>query len=266
MLPPAGPVPDEEADRPHDPVDDHGHPDAEHAHAHIFSQDIAENDPEDPHGRHGNDHAHLRVPGRPESSRYGKGKRPDEHTAHRVEDHDIRSDGSRLVRQVVHLEDQRQRQHNDHVCHDHAAVGDEGQLLRVVVDLPVVPCPHAPGNDGRDRQGDGHARQHLEGCQGVGDRVGRDRVGAEGGHEAQHNDLAQLEHAVLKPVGDADAEDLADHPPVRPVFRRKADPDGPLPVRQQGHDEDRGGDPGDEGGDRHALRAPVEPVDQDGVA
>ena len=38
--------------------------------------------------------------------------------------------------------------------------------------------------------------------------VRRDGVGAEGGHQAEHNDFSQLEHAVFQAVGNADLENL----------------------------------------------------------
>ena len=62
-------VPDQEADRPEQPVDNHCNPDSEYAHTSIFSQDIAESDTEDPHGENGNIHACFCISACPEGAR-----------------------------------------------------------------------------------------------------------------------------------------------------------------------------------------------------
>lgn len=82
-------VADDEADGAEYPVDDHGYPHTEHAHAEIFSKDVAECDPEDPHGCDRDDHAGLGIAGSPECSWKCECERPYEDGADSVEMYDL---------------------------------------------------------------------------------------------------------------------------------------------------------------------------------
>lgn len=204
MFPFPAVIADDKAAAPEQPVDDHGHPHAKDAHSHIFPQDITENDPEDPHGHHGNDHTHPGVAGGPEGCRDGEGHRPEQDTAHRIENDDLLRSLRRDVRQVVSPQDHRKQRHDNGIGRHQADVGDDKKLLRIILHLLVITGAHAAGDHRGHCQGDGHARQHLEGSQHVGDCICRDGIGSKGGDQTENDDLTQLEHTVLQPVWHAD--------------------------------------------------------------
>lgn len=64
MFPFSTMISDKKTYRSYDPVDDHGDPYAEHAHAEYGTQQIAGQNPEDPHGSHADDHSIHDVAGR----------------------------------------------------------------------------------------------------------------------------------------------------------------------------------------------------------
>ena len=170
------------------------------------------------------------------------------------------------VRQMVCLENERKDEEDSTHRHYHADMGNPYELLIVIADLFIVACPYAACDDRGGRKRHRHAREYLEQRHGIGYRIGGDGIRAERRYEAQNEYLAELEHAVLKPVRDADAQYLFDEPPVGTVTQRLFYMQRPLLIHQQRHDEHRSHDTGHERRNRDAFRPPVEAVDQHGVS
>ena len=79
MFPFSTMISDKKTYRSYDPVDDHGDPYAEHAHAEYGTQQIAGQNPEDPHGCHRHVHGKRRVKAGPQGIRDGERQRPYHH-------------------------------------------------------------------------------------------------------------------------------------------------------------------------------------------
>ena len=84
-LPFLAPVAVYKADRAEGPVEDHGHPHADHAEAAQCGEQVTAAHAEDPHGENRDDHAVFYVVRRAQGVGQGEGQRPDDHAEHAVD-------------------------------------------------------------------------------------------------------------------------------------------------------------------------------------
>ena len=73
-------VPQDEDDDAHDPVDEHGHPDAQDAVTKGLCQKYAGGDAEEPHGGHSSPHDKGGVAGSFQGLRQGEGQGPEQYS------------------------------------------------------------------------------------------------------------------------------------------------------------------------------------------
>ena len=171
----------------------------------------------------------------------------------------------RLPGEAVQIQRQGQRGQHQAAADPVDKVSKLHHLFHIIIRLVVIPGPHAPADDGDHGKVHGLTRQHAHAVQVVGHRVSGDLGCAEGGDDADHQDSAQLEDAVLHASRDADVQDLCDH---LPVPGQKAFPhiDGQLPVMKADKQNDAGDHPGYEGRQGRTCHSPLHPEDEKGIA
>ena len=248
------------------PIRGHAVPDALQPQVQRAAQQVAEAHAEHPHGHDADDHGVLHVTGGPVHVGEHEGGGPQGGTDHRGKQQHPAGQGPGLFRQVVELEDQGNGQGEDQVDGDVAEECQAKQAQGVVAHLSFLPRAEAAGDDGHRRRADGSPGQDLENPDGVAHGVGCDGHRAEGGDQADHHDLSELEHGVFNAVGNADAQNTFHRSPFQPEAEGTREVEGVfLPPQKQQHHHG-GHDPGEEGGDGRTLDLPAQPVNQKGVA
>ena len=96
---------------------------------------------------------------------------------------------------------------------------------------------------------------------GITDGVGSDDAFAEEGHNARHQQLADLEHTVFQTVGDALTEDQADHGKVELGMGDALDVDGGMGVEHHPQHDDGSQNAGQKGSSGRAGNLHLEAVD-----
>ena len=115
LLPPPAPVPADEEDSAHKPVDGHSNPDTEDSHMEFDGQQIAETEPEHPHGDDGEHHGDLHIRRGAQRIRQREGQRPDRHNAGGMIQDNIVCVSGGLVGEIIDRQDKRQCQDHDEV-------------------------------------------------------------------------------------------------------------------------------------------------------
>ena len=87
--------------------------------------------------------------------------------------------------------------------------------MDVLLGLLIALRADALSDDGDKRKADGASGDDGEAGNRVAHGVGRDGGGAVGGDHALYDDFTQLEHAVFQAVGDADFQNVLNHPRVQ---------------------------------------------------
>ena len=170
----------------------------------------------------------------------------------------------RLTGQLIDAHQRPDKEQDESVQDAHDEVGPAQQLFCVVDCLLVVACADAPAYDRYHRKADGLARDAAHTVEVVGDGVGGDLDGAEGGDHADHDDAARLEQAVLKRRGHTDAEDAFCHAGVEADGLGHREGVALLVAAPQ--NERRRNDTGNDAGPCHAIDAHLEAEDADRIS
>ena len=169
-------------------------------------------------------------------------------------------------RERVERENALAEQQHEAGHHPSGEVGEQHQLLRVFLHAVVVLCADALADDGDHRHADSRAGDRLDRGEVSGDGIRRDGHRAEAGHDAGHEELADLENAVFEAVRHADLQNALDHRPVQLDLVQPVVADGAVRIAQQERNDYGARDAREERGGRRAGHAHIEHIDQKRVA
>ena len=254
------------ADGPEDPVHNHCRPYAEQSQVEHISEQIGRADPEHPHGKNGDDHRTYHVSCRAEGVGNGKGRHPEQNRHDIVEAHYLDCHLGSLRSQIIQLH---QNGHADKKDHGHQRGQRNGYFHHfsgIIPGLFDLPGADADGSHAHQSQVDGGTEQDIPVRQSVCGGICRDRGGSHGGNHAEHQDLAELEHAVLQAVGHRDIKNSLNQNRIEAETDLSAEID--VPGRIEHHHQNHNGAhvTGYGGGNCGPGHAPFQPVDADSIS
>lgn len=161
-LPLAAVPANQETDDAEHPVNLHGNPHADDAHAHRRREENAEADAKNRHREDRDRHRVLRVARRTERVRHREGHRPENHAARAVQRHNLPRKHRRFRREVERQGNNRVAEQHQDVQRAHAEVDNLHEFLGVEFRLIVGVRAAALPNDRNHRQPNGVSGQALE--------------------------------------------------------------------------------------------------------
>ena len=121
-------IADDEKNGTHCPVNGHGNPDTQNAHAHSDSNNIAEGNTEHPHGDNRQNHAELYITGGTQRVRQRERFGPDEHTADTMIPDNLFCKGHCVIGKVIQVHDAGQRHKR----------GDAETIIRICTSFRIL--------------------------------------------------------------------------------------------------------------------------------